>query len=87
MSVKTKFTRKRTNPSRKLKIPSNQGITIQLNDSRCDESQKRIATAKMVNRITNEENNTKCSVPRDAERKRDRFRELEHPWPAGEPRQ
>ena len=64
MSVKTRFTKKRSNPSRKLKIPSNQGITIQLNDSGCDDSQKRIATAKTVNRIANEENSTKCSAPR-----------------------
>src|SRR5258708_12420099 len=64
MSVKTRFTKKRSSPSRKLKIPSNQGITIQLNDSGCDDSQKRIATAKTVNRIVNEENSTKCSAPR-----------------------
>src|ERR1700687_2804248 len=64
MSVKTKFTKKRNNPSRKLKIPSNQRIAIQRNDSGCDESRKRIATAKTVNRIANEENSTKCSVPR-----------------------
>src|SRR6266851_3931638 len=64
MSVKTRFTKKRTNPSRKLKIPSNQGITIQRNDSGCDESQKRTAVAKAVNTITNEENSPKCRMPR-----------------------
>src|SRR5712664_997285 len=63
MIVKTRFAAKRINPSRKLTIPTNQGMTIQRSASGCAESRRPTPIARTVNRTVNKENSTKCAKP------------------------